>query len=1253
MAESPGAAPRRGTFQDLFRAELKAISEIRKSQAELPTASEAEAVAAGDASGATAQFIQLRRQQFDLLNQTLARLPETGETPAAESAKSDASPTPEAGESQLEPGTYQRCAVNPGTQPGHQEPFVDFVADDLVGLALSGGGIRSATFNLGLLQGLHALKLLPLFDYLSTVSGGGYIGGWWLAWRHRIAGSDADWFPESKSGREAEEVRHIREFSNFLIPHLGFFRTDMWSGIVAVLSGIVATLSGTLALMLAALLLWTLSVFLYSWPVVGAVVFAAATGLIVMLCERQFRRRVGVFTDADSLGRDPARRYAWGATVVSFLVAACLPPHLEFLCDIPDGARLWTLSTAWHGFRQSLTFPVAGLSAPWLLEMRPGISGKPQLFFPAVGWLLTAVVLMLFRYYPSWSLDPNRNRAVVTASSRVIGRLLATALIWLVAAVIWVVASWLWSESQPAVQLATGGLTALGIDLFRRSKKWVSESGSRSQTGRIMDLIRPLIPQLLAYGVLGLCLILLSGPVSWILQDETGGFLPGAFFVCGTIVLVLARWLSPEAVGLHAFYRGRLARAYLGASNRQLHNPQDHKVGQPVPASVNRQSITHQHDDLPLHSLSKPGRGPLHLICCAANDLAGDPLQNLGRGSRSTVLSARGVAMGNSWAEDRDLTLGTAQTASAAAFNSNMGSVSTRLGPAVCLLATALNLRLGLWLRHPGVDAIRSPKWRGWRFFKEMFGQTHSGWIPKTRSDQKITEWQLSSPDVHLSDGGHFENLSLYELVRRHCRYIIVSDCGADPEVAFDDLGNALRRIRHDFDVEIEIDVEPLKPQSNGLAKQHMAVGTIHYNRTNDKGILLYFKPNLTGDEPDDIQQYKTRNGRFPNETTGDQFYDESQWESYRRLGEHAARSSLRFVERLAGENRSVQSIFSRAYWHYAPTPDDLKQNMVQQSERFRSFLDRLDRLTDQAVLTEALPQCQPIGAAAHVDPEAETDRAAHRNVDATAPPATQVLTLLLEMAQLMEDVYHACSLDSHWNHPLNHGWMNLFRRWAQSRAFRTWWPVIQSLYGSEFREFVNRELHLHRRTPACHSGEERRRLVRSVGPEPPAGLAFTAWQEEHEESWPPRPYDAVYVLDYPLTPSWQTPADAAVAEHPHVQLALMGLQVGKSPEHGDAAWWTPADVFVPPSLWSTGIAETLLRSVLDRLSKNEDALSVAPQRCVVLLPGVKPDEGSPRLKYSDQGSRRAHADLIRFYTMLGFQLVRRGAQEFLVQEFV
>ena len=96
----------------------------------------------------------------------------------------------------------------------------------------------------------------------------------------------------------------------------------------------------------------------------------------------------------------------------------------------------------------------------------------------------------------------------------------------------------------------------------------------------------------------------------------------------------------------------------------------------------------------------------------------------------------------------------------------------------------------------------------GLLFYREMFGSTgRSG--ASTRPHRILR-------DIHLSDGGHFENLALYELVRRHCRYIIVSDCGADPEVAFDDLGNALRRIREDFGVDIDVDVSPLRPDAAG-----------------------------------------------------------------------------------------------------------------------------------------------------------------------------------------------------------------------------------------------------------------------------------------------------------------------------------------------------------------------------------------------------------------------------------------------------
>ena len=328
------------------------------------------------------------------------------------------------------------------------------------------------------------------------------------------------------------------------------------------------------------------------------------------------------------------------------------------------------------------------------------------------------------------------------------------------------------------------------------------------------------------------------------------------------------------------------------------------------------------------------------------------------------MLSKFGYAVGNYWKAWKDekeekgedhktLGLGSALTASAAAFNSNMGSVSMTLGAGVTFLCTALNLRLGLWLPHPlstqhGASKITP----GWPFFKEMFGQTSCGLRPPpdhTPGEAGTSRGTLPPPDnripvaenIHLSDGAHFENLGLYELVRRHCRYIIVSDCGTDPEVTFDDFGNAVRRIREDFGVEIEIDLSPLKPDAAGLSKQHLAVGTISYDPRGDRkdsAILLYFKPALTGDEPCDISQYRTRNLAFPHESTGDQFYDEAQWESYRRLGEHAMWSALRFVERERKKDTlSAEAIFSGARWEWYQSPAARRENPGADREARRS----------------------------------------------------------------------------------------------------------------------------------------------------------------------------------------------------------------------------------------------------------------------------------------------------------------------------
>ena len=100
-----------------------------------------------------------------------------------------------------------------------------------------------------------------------------------------------------------------------------------------------------------------------------------------------------------------------------------------------------------------------------------------------------------------------------------------------------------------------------------------------------------------------------------------------------------------------------------------------------------------------------------------------------------------------------------------------------------------------------------------------------AGVLPLLAALFALTFADETSPEIHLSDGGHFENLALYELVRRHCRYIIVSDCGEDPAVAFEDFGNAARRIREDFGVDIDVDLGALRPDPDRRSRQHVVVG--------------------------------------------------------------------------------------------------------------------------------------------------------------------------------------------------------------------------------------------------------------------------------------------------------------------------------------------------------------------------------------------------------------------------------------------
>jgi hypothetical protein len=336
-----------------------------------------------------------------------------------------------------------------------------------------------------------------------------------------------------------------------------------------------------------------------------------------------------------------------------------------------------------------------------------------------------------------------------------------------------------------------------------------------------------------------------------------------------------SRAINTNRFSLHALYRNRLIRAFLGASNRDRHqNPftdfdekDNEQLSNLWPNQRKRNCIPPQ----------------LFVINCALNILATKELAWQERKALSFTASARAIGCGAlhgvgayrpSAKYGSGMTLGTAITISGAAASPNMGYHSS---PALSVLLTLFNVRLGAWLGNPGEHGARTYKFQGPLYaavplVQEALGRT---------SDDK--------PYVYLSDGGHFENLGLYEMVRRRCHLIVLSDGGCDPACSFEDLGNAVRKIW--IDLKVKIDFKKLKISPRSVPPQqgpYCAVGAIHYPEEGAKaGLLLYIKPGFQGTEPVSVGSYAATSSAFPHESTGEQLFGESQFEAYRALGEY------------------------------------------------------------------------------------------------------------------------------------------------------------------------------------------------------------------------------------------------------------------------------------------------------------------------------------------------------------------------------
>lgn len=1014
------------------------------------------------------------------------------------------------------------------------EPAVCFTPHDRFGLALSGGGIRSATFNLGLLQSLARLGILKHVDYLATVSGGGYVGGFWTAWLHRRGKrTGPERFPLGSDRRSGEraEIRHLREFSRFLLPRVGILQTEFWAIVMTVLGGMLPSLLAALAVLGTAWYLWVIGLVTLTLPGwAGQSVNAFALLLYLAATEIKWR----------NAGRaEQNARETWTYAVAG--VASALFVFLQ-VRNVVAGPNLF----AWSSFSTAEN----ALAIPTVLTV-------------------CALGLLVLRVLAARVLSGDASISAVTGLERCAIRMVALTAGMFGLAGLWLVSGWLGKASSDFELKLTAGGTALSAALFAWAKKWLTQPVQESRGGTFVEFaverLKRATPKVLAM-LVWLLLFVIVGALVHRWGDRTGHVMEPKFwlpFIAGLgIIAVVALIFDPARVGMHDFYRSRLARCYLGAANFVVRGPEAERVAQ------NRQVAERPGDDLKLGQLREIDR-PIHLVCVAANDMSGDPLGNLYRGARSAVLSGNGISLGNETARLDDLRFSSAMTASAAAFNSQMGRVSMDLGPAVGFLMSALNLRLGLWVPHPRNRFRGKYLFPGRFFLAELLGFS--------RAD---------GHNLHLSDGNHFENFGLYELVRRHCRYIIVSDCGADPEVAFDDLANVLRRVREDFGVEIELDIAPLRPDENNRSRQHAVVGTVHYNGVTgmDKGTILYFKSGLTGDETPDVLQYSTRNREFPHEGTGDQFYDEAQWESYRRLGEHAADAVLGFFESSRAADVNVPDrLFrdARSRWH--PAPEDQNVNFLEMSERCANLEHDLMSGGPERLRAEFFAEATALAA---LRPKPVPEKKAE-SVPAVSEAEIdiQVLGYLMRVAQIMEDLWVAADLDRYWSHPLNEGWMNYFRRWAATPSFRRWWPVIASFYGIGLRAFVGERFHVGASDPAsprhdAANGARAQLHFREVTDSAKfMQESFAARQYGQGRPAPVLSGRRVFAYDLELLgyngqlSEEKLPVGLIIVREELVDAA--------KPDVGWAVIWDVDDLFVPDCLYGAGFVSKLLDAVL------------------------------------------------------------------------
>ena len=759
-------------------------------------------------------------------------------------AGDDPSGLREAGEWPAPADLGLRAAVPAATlrrasQSGEPQPVASYRGPveppepDRTGICCSGGGIRSAAFNLGALQSLHKTGELPAAQYLAAVSGGSYICAAFSMVGKRWAGASRP--PDGEDGHDdsnpdllasrppfapgSPEEQYLRNRTTYMAPD---GRSKLYLGIRVVVG-----------------LLFNL--FLLALPIF---VVTVVGGLLVAPFLDGLRPGCG-----EDCGFDPPW-WLWVAPLV-ILALGLLVALARVIRRAPsEAARIGSerLSTG-------------------LVMLAAAVA--------AVGLLLPELVEAI---QPKEVDDTN-----------VVG------------------------EAQQAGGASGAGLAALIAGVLAALRAgFASPKAVAGTVGKTRKFFAKLSERL--RGLLILVAATLAGPVlvlaiatfvlSLTLTNYESFFdpiwLPGAALLALILFVGIYAFLDITSLSLHPFYKRRLCSAYALKRVKPSDIPGD-RAGAGVPQEA-AQGIAMERDYGRLVTLSGTAldKWPALIVCAAANvsDAAATPP---GRPITSFTFSANTVggplvgAMRTSDYEDifdpegdgsgrnRDVTLPAAVAMSGAALAPAMGKLAPR---SYAFLLALANIRLGVWLPNPRWAATIDKDEPEGRRELDRYGRPRPLYLFR----EMLGRNSLRSRYLYVSDGGHYENLGLVELLRRGCTRVFCLDASGGRPAG--ELGDAVALARSELGVEVDIDPSPLTPKGEPpTAAQDTVRGTLRYP-DGTRGTIVYAANVMTPREPWDVRAHQLEDPRFPHDSTLDQLYTDQKFESYRRLGfeagEHA-----------------------------------------------------------------------------------------------------------------------------------------------------------------------------------------------------------------------------------------------------------------------------------------------------------------------------------------------------------------------------